>query len=184
MLRHATTLGYISNRHALTLAWLAIPWAAAGMVVCGRRAGGWFEPRVARGLGVAILSVLVAIGFGAQVGTPHESRLGHRDAGRWLAEHAGPSDGVLDTRGWAAFVAGRREFYDYWHVRQALGDPALRYIVVGADELAAPSRRASTLRAWLAFAASPIRTFEGRSSAEDVLIYRYERPASWEGLRP
>ena len=36
----------------------------------------------------------------------HLSRSGHYAAGRWLAEHAGPSELVLDTRGWAKFVSG------------------------------------------------------------------------------
>ena len=184
LLKHATTLGYLSNRHTLTLAWLAIPWAAAGLLICGRRAGGHFEPRLAKGLGAAILGGLIVVGVAAQVGTPHGSRRGHRDAGRWLAAHAGADDGVLDTRGWAAFAADRREFYDYWHVRQGLRDPALKYVIVGADELAASSRRAATLRAWLAFAATPIATFPGRWASENVVVYRFERPESWEGLRP
>jgi len=184
LLRHATTLGYLSNRHMLTLAWLSIPWAAAGMMICATRAGGWFRPPLARGLAVVLLSGLIAVGVGAQLNTPHASRSGHRAAGRWLAAHAGAADGVMDTRGWAAFVSGRRDFYDYWHVRQALKDEALRYVVVGADELAAPSRRAATLRAWLAFAATPLVAFPGRTPAEEVRIYRFRRPESWEGLRP
>lgn len=184
LLRHATALGYLSNRHELTLCWLAVPWTAAGITICTGRAGGWFRPRVATALGAILLAGLIALGVGAQLGTAHESRRGHGEAGRWLAEHAGPADRVLDTRGWAAFVSDRREFYDYWHVRKALKDPALRYVVVGADELAATSKRAATLRAWLAFAATPLATFPGRVEGEDVRIYRFECPASWEGLRP
>ncbi len=184
LLRHATALGYLSNRHVLSLAWLSVPWAAAGVNICATRAGGYLSPGLARGLALVLLSGLIALGVGAQIETPHASRSGHRDAGRWLAGHAGAADGVLDTRGWAAFVSGRREFYDYWHVRDALRDEHLRYVVVGADELAAPSRRAATLRAWLAFAATPLITFPGRAPGEEVRIYRFRRPDSWEGLRP
>jgi hypothetical protein len=106
-------------------------------------------------------------------------------AGRWLAAHARASDAVLDTRGWAAFVSGRPS-YDYWHVRQALTDARLAYIVVGADELAAASRRAATLRAILVYAALPVAEFSGpRGGRDDVVrVFRYRRPRSWEGLRP
>ena len=74
----------------------------------------------------------------------HLSRSGHWAAGRWLADNAGPSELVLDTRGWAKFVSGHAG-YDYWHVRQALTDSHLTYIVVGVDELQARSTRARTL---------------------------------------
>jgi hypothetical protein len=92
---------------------------------------------------------------------------------------------VLDTRGWAAFVS-ERPSYDYWHVRQAFTDAHLAYIVVGTDELNAPSRRAATLRAVLAYAARPVAEFPERRDGHiaGVRVYRYERPESWEGLRP
>jgi hypothetical protein len=92
---------------------------------------------------------------------------------------------VLDTRGWAAFVSGRPS-YDYWHVRQAFTDAHLAYIVVGTDELNAPSRRAATLRAVLAYAARPVAEFPERRDGRGVgvRVYRFHRPGSWEGLRP
>ena len=97
----------------------------------------------------------------------HLSRWGHWAAGRWLADHAEPSELVLDTRGWARFVSGHPG-YDYWHVRQALTDSHLSYIVVGLDELEARSARAETLKALLAYAATPLvefPAFPGRSDA-------------------
>ena len=69
----------------------------------------------------------------------HLSRWGHWAAGQWLADNAGPTELVLDTRGWARFVSGHAG-YDYWHVRQALTDSHLSYIIVGLDELEARSR--------------------------------------------
>jgi hypothetical protein len=106
-------------------------------------------------------------------------------AGRWLAEHAGTADAVLDTRGWAAFVSGRPS-YDYWHVRQSFTDSRLAYIVVGTDELEAKSRRGATLRAVLAFAATPCAEFPERPGDREVgvRVFRYRRPDSWEGLSP
>ena len=132
VVRHATTLGYLSGRHALTL--------VAGRPSRGRRRGSGpgsgASPAAlrlgdrarARRLGVAGLAALiVAGGRRSRSKAAHPSRWGHWAAGRWLAEHATPADAVLDTRGWAAFVSGRPG-YDYWHVRQALTDaqPGLR----------------------------------------------------------
>ena len=113
----------------------------------------------------------------------HLSRWGHWAAGNWLAVHARPDELILDTRGWARFISGQSG-YDYWHVLQALTDSHLSYIVVGLDELNADSPRAKTLKALLAYAATPIRDFpaspEERNPA--VRLYRFHRPGSWEGL--
>ena len=74
--------------------------------------------------------------------------------------------------------------YDYWHVRQALTDSNLRYILVGLDELKARSARAETLRALLAYAGTPLEEFPASPTdpTPAVRIYRYRRPASWEGF--
>ena len=188
LLRHATLLGYLSGRHALTLVIASLPFAAAGALDVARRVRqrcGWDEA-TARRRGAMVLVALVLAGVASQQARPgHPSRWGHREAGRWLAAHAEADAAVLDTRGWAAFVSGRPS-YDYWHVRQALSDARLAYVVVGADELSAPSRRAATLRALLAYAAEPAASFPGRrgGSGADVRVFRFHRPASWEGLRP
>jgi hypothetical protein len=92
---------------------------------------------------------------------------------------------VLDTRGWAAFVSGMLS-YDYWHVGQAFTDSHLSYVVVGEDELQAPSRRGATLRSVLAYAGEPAVSFPEREGGRGagVWVYRFHSPASWEGLRP
>lgn len=99
------------------------------------------------------------------------------------SSHAGPGEKVLDTRGWAQFVS-RLPGYDYWHVRQALTDSSLSYVLVGLDELKAPSARGETLRALLSFAGTRLVDFP--ASPDDptpaVRIYRFHRPASWEGI--
>ncbi|AGA27376.1 glycosyltransferase family 39 protein [Singulisphaera acidiphila] len=187
LFRHAFKMGYLSDRHTLTLVVASIPWAAAGTFVCMRGIAlklRW-SPRFARVAGVAAVLTLVAAGVKLQSKPIHPSRWGHWAAGRWLAAHADPADAVLDTRGWAAFVSGRRS-YDYWHVRQAFTDSQLRYVVVGTGELTAESRRAATLRAVLAYAADPVVEFPERRDGHGgagVRVYRYRRPASWEGIR-
>jgi hypothetical protein len=158
--RHEMRMGYLSHRHVLTLVVASLPWAAAGVYVCARRASAALalRPGPARSAGLAILAAALVTSVSLQLKPPHPSRWGHLAAGRWLARHARPGEAVLDTRGWAAFVC-ERPAYDYWHVRQALTDSHLAYVVVGSDELDAPSRRGATLRALLAYAAEPAAAF-------------------------
>lgn len=185
LIRHTLRLGYLSDRHTLMLVLATIPWAAAGTFVCARglaiklRLG----LRARRVAGVSAVSAMVLAGVVLQAKTSHPSRWGHWAAGEWLATHSTPSDAVLDTRGWASFVS-RRPSYDYWHVRQAFTDSHLAYVVVGTDELEAKSRRAETLKAVLAYSATPVVEFPGRFGGHEagVRIYRYQRPESWEGL--
>jgi hypothetical protein len=187
LIRHEMRMGYLSSRHTLTLVVATLPWAAAGVYVCARRTAialGWSR-RVALGAGGMVLVAALTSSIAIQSKPAHPSRWGHGAAGGWLREHLGSGQSVLDTRGWAAFVSSCRS-YDYWHVRQALTDSSLAYVVVGNDELKAPSARAATLRAMLAYAAEPVAEFpELRAGAEPgVWIFRYRRPDSWEGVQP
>ena len=187
LIRHEMRMGYLSSRHTLGLVILSLPWAAAGTFVCARgiAIGFRWSPARSRWAGLGLLLVVIAAGVWLQSKPAHPTRWGHREAGRWLTAHARPGDAVLDTRGWAAFVSGRPS-YDYWHVRQALTDSHLAYIVVGDDELNAKSRRAATLRAVLAYAATPVAGFPEKKGGHEVgvHVYHFERPRSWEGLQP
>jgi hypothetical protein len=184
---HATRFGYLSERYTLSALVVSLPWAAAGALAAAQamqRRRGWSQS--GRGLRRWIaVGALVVAGLVVQVRSAHPSRWGHWAAGRWLQTHAQPSQAVLDTRGWAALVSGLPS-YDYWHIRQALSDTSLAYVVVGTDELEATSRRAATLRAILAYAAKPVAAFPERKghSTIGVQVFRFDRPASWEGLRP
>ena len=187
LIRHEAKMGYLSSRHVLTLVIITLPWSAAGVYVCGVRLARKLvlSRRVTSRLGALALFLAVSTGVTLQAKASHPSRWGHRAAGLWLAEHAQRGEAVLDTRGWAAFVS-RLPAYDYWHVRQALTDHRLTYVVVGQDELDADSPRGKTLRAWLGYAATPLIAFPEREGGRDpgVWIYRYTRPESWEGLTP
>lgn len=185
LVRHALRMGYLSGRHTLTLVALSLPWAAAGTFICARGIAVKLQwgPRLRRAAAITGLAALIGLGVYLQVKPGHQSRWGHWAAGHWLLENSSTGDAVLDTRGWAAYLSDRPS-YDYWHVRQAFTDSHLAYIVVGTDELASESRRAQTLRAVLAYAATPIASFpemRGGSKA-GVQIYRYSRPKSWEGI--
>jgi 4-amino-4-deoxy-L-arabinose transferase-like glycosyltransferase len=190
LVRHSALLGYLSGRHIVALVYASVPWAAAGSFVCARgivvkmRLG----TRKTRIAGIVAGSLLVAASIVVQMQPNHLnhlSRWGHWAAGQWLTGHADSSELVLDTRGWARFVSDHPG-YDYWHVRQALTDPHLSYIIVGMDELEAKSSRAKTLNALLAYAATPLKdfpAFPGDRTA-GVRVYRFQRPGSWEGLVP
>jgi hypothetical protein len=190
LVRHSVLLGYLSGRHVMALVYASIPWAAAGMFVCARGIAvklRW-SPQLARCWAVAAGGLLVATAIVVQLQPSHLnhlSRSGHWSAGQWLASHARPNELVLDTRGWARFVSAHPG-YDYWHVRQALTDAQLSYIVVGRDEMEAKSARARTLKALLSYSATPVLdfpAFPGDRTA-GVRLYRFHRPSTWEGLVP
>ncbi len=188
LVRHVGALGYLSDRHLLPLIVVALPWGAAGLTELKRVLTdrlGWSVARSRKaGTIMAAVAVLATIVL-PEVRPEHRSRWGHRAAGRWINENARAGDAVLDTRGWASFIADRPS-YDYWHVRQALTDAHLAYIVVGADELSAPSRRGTTLRAMLAYAAEPAVAFpeEQGGNGREVQVFCYHRPESWRELKP
>jgi len=185
MVRHSVVLGYLSDRHVTVLLLATAPFSAAGSFVCARGIAvqGRMKPALARPLGLAAGVLVIIASITAQTRPHHAahwSRRAHLEAGRWLAANTGADERVLDTRGWARFVADRLG-YDYWHVRQALTDSHLKYVVVGLDELAAESPRAATLRKLLAATAQPIVQFPPDPQArKGVRIYRFARPDSWE----
>ncbi|MDR3618798.1 MAG: glycosyltransferase family 39 protein [Paludisphaera borealis] len=188
LVRHGTALGYLSSRHLLPLVVVSVVWAAAGTFVCLHRLGGklTIRPETKRLALITASTFVVGVMVVYQLRTSHQSRWGHWAAGRWLAENAQAGQEVLDTRGWARFVSDNAGGYDYWHVRQALSDQRLSYVVVGHDELEVESPRSRTLGALLAFAATPIQDFPVRIGGRNVgaRIYRFQQPASWEGFSP
>jgi hypothetical protein len=188
LVRHCVSLGYLSGRHILPLVVVSIPWAAGGTYICCLRIGELLRlgPRTTAVGRLGAMAFALTLSVGVQVNPQHLhhlSRWGHWAAGHWLSAHASPGEEVLDTRGWARFISGLPG-YDYWHVRQALTDSHLSYILVGIDELKASSARAGTLRALLAYAGTLLEEFPASPSdpTPAVRIYRFRRPASWEGF--
>jgi hypothetical protein len=190
LVRHSVLLGYLSGRHIMALVFASVPWAAAGSFVCARGIAvklHW-DAQATRWAAFAAASALVAASLVVQSRPNHLnhlSRWGHWVAGKWIAHNASPAELVLDTRGWARFTAAHAG-YDYWHVRQALTDSHLSYIVVGLDELEAVSPRSRTLNALLAYAATPLKDFPAfpGDRTTGVRLYRFHRPRTWEGLIP
>jgi hypothetical protein len=185
--RHALNLGYLSGRHALGLVILSMPYAAFGMRGVARFLHAFMGSNALAGRRAALVSLALMLGAGvaAQAKGSHSSRWGHQEAARWLSENARSGDAVLDTRGWASFLKGGPS-YDYWHVRQALTDRNLRYIVVTTDELDAKSPRAETLRTLLGRTSTKVAGFPEKSgqSREGVQVFRFTRPTEWERSKP
>jgi hypothetical protein len=120
--RLAMVAGYVSERHVLLLVLGSSFSAVVGMREMPLRLAAWgrqianrvsFDPRSASAWSTVCLLALVGAGLPKAMGQRlHANRAGHRAAGLWLAEHAGPADQVLDGHfGWACFYAGR-EFQD------------------------------------------------------------------------
>jgi hypothetical protein len=185
LVRHAMRAGYLSDRHCLLLVVAMLPIAASGLLDLGRRLADrrMLSPSRRHRIAFGFVLAIVAAGFAVQAKPGHPSRWGHREAGLWVAAEADPGDAVLDTRGWAAFSSGLRS-YGPWHLRQAITDAKLRYIIITDDELRAGTRRAETLAALLDHAAEPAAAFPERrgGTRPGVLVYRYRRPESWEGI--
>ena len=166
---------------------VAPAWAAAGTYVCARRAAaalGWQAGRTRR-----LAALLVALRWPSRRSScrsgRHRSRWGHWAAGSWLREHAQTPDAVLDTRGWASF-ASNRPSYDYWHVRCGTHSISTWRTSSSAPTSCRPRAAAATLRAVLGFMATPVAAFpdDQEGASIGVLVYRYQRPHSWEGHRP
>jgi hypothetical protein len=180
VLRHAAILGYVSHRHVLPLVVAMLPWAAWRLSLLGGRIARrlrW-EGRVARvAAGVACVT-LAAMGVVAQAKPIHPTRHGHRAAGLWLARNASVNEAVLDTRGWAAFLSGLPA-YDTWHVRQALTDGRLAYLVVERSELSSGTERAQALVAFVAERGRLAAAFPQRRGgwSADILVYRVRASA-------
>ena len=188
LIRHAATFGYLSSRHTLSLVLVGVIFAAGGVMACVRAVRAWRDCRSPNGSTliprVLAVGLLLAVTISVQFHRPaHQSRWGHGEAAKYLAAHCSTRDQVLDTRGWAAFASGRSA-HDYWHVRQALHDPHLAFVVVGEDERTADSPRGATLRAVLAYAAEPVAAFPERFGGQGVgvRVYRFHAPTDWRGI--
>jgi hypothetical protein len=106
----AVRMGYLSERHTLLILFCGGYWAAAGLLL----AGDWLAARLparrgARADWLSPVFVVLACAAGATrtLEPLHGERTGFREAGRWLAEHAGPSDKIDDPYAWAKYYAGR-----------------------------------------------------------------------------
>ena len=185
-------LHYVSDRHLVPLAVLALPWSVVGIAAISRGLGPPLENSLARlaaawrvaapavtSAGQGICFGLLLLGVIASCllkwrRPPQQSQLAHRQAGLWISQRVGPGDAVLDTHGWSELFTESKT-YLLANGRQALADPQLRFVAVQRRELQSPSRRGRTLREVLQRAGTLAGVFaapEGRSQ-RDVLVFAW-----------
>jgi hypothetical protein len=134
LLRLAVVAGYISDRHSLIFVMCGSFWAVAGILELPRRLSAlghalrlpdWLinwagHPRAAE---VLCCTALIVWGLPSSLRPLHPTRLGFREAGFWLADHAEGSYDLCDPFCWSEFYAGKaftpstdhRVHTDAWH---------------------------------------------------------------------
>lgn len=170
--------GYLSDRHLLLVIVFALGWAGVGAVELGEAlaAACWLKkvrlaPAAVRRLALAAVALACLPALARPL---HASRINHREAAAWLAEHAAEDDVVLDSRGWTALYTGRPT-YRYEAAQAAFSHPQLAYVVVEQAELEMASRRGETMRRLVAEAAEPVARFSvpGAKPQRDVVVHRW-----------
>lgn len=170
--------GYLSDRHLLLVIVFALGWAGVGAVELGEAlaAACWLNkvrlaPAAVRRLALAAVALACLPALARPL---HASRINHREAAAWLAEHAAEDDVVLDSRGWTALYTGRPT-YRYEAAQAAFSHPRLAYVVVEQAELEMASRRGETMRRLVAEAAEPVARFSvpGAKPQRDVVVHRW-----------
>ncbi len=98
----AFKIGYVSERHTVVVVLVLALFAASALEPLWKLFG--LLPRVGAG---GLLFAVVAASLPSALKAAHENRAGHPHAGRFLAEHVGPRDAVIDPFCWAEWYAGR-----------------------------------------------------------------------------
>ncbi len=115
LVRVALGIHYLSERHALVLTMCGCIWAGAGMVRMAdavSRCAAWLlrrplAPQAAAVFTTLVLAASISWCLPVTLKPLHANRIGHREAGHWLAEHADPTAIIADPYCWARFYAGR-----------------------------------------------------------------------------
>jgi hypothetical protein len=180
---YAAREGYVSPRHFLVVVVAGISCAGYGLVQSGVWLAARFprrlslSPQTRRRLCSCSLVVLAAITCLPEDLRPlRASRLGHRQAGQWLARSAVPGS-VLETSGLSGFYSGRKT----WRFNDApspFSNPDLAYVVLQEQELTFTTTRSRTLRRLLELAAEPAARFADPRAVdgqlgESVVVYRW-----------
>jgi hypothetical protein len=120
--------GYLGERHVLFLVMGGTYFAVAALALLGgwlARVGSRWRPGLSgSAVSLAILVLLTLAPLGRTTARLHSDREGFKQAGLWLAVHAGPDDDVMDPFAWAKYHAGL-EFQP-----AAPWPPAFSYVVM------------------------------------------------------
>jgi hypothetical protein len=168
---HATG-GYCSPRHALIPALILIPAAAAGLCRLAERASGG-RKRVAALAVAGAVAGLAAVWAPETLAPVNAGMGGYKEAGRWLADHAGAGSRVVDVTGWSQFYS-RRPGYTFENLVAAPGDPAARWVVVREAHLTGPWEYCRRLSA-LVEGRTPVRVFLGSAGRRPTRVLVFDR---------
>jgi hypothetical protein len=175
--------GYVSPRHFLVVIVAAIGCAGYGLL----QSGVWLASRFPRRASpspqtrrlvyswtLVLLAVLTCLPRDVLPLRP--TRLGHRQAGQWLARAAAPGS-VLETWGLSGLYSGRKT-WRYDRPQSLFGNPDLAYVVLQQRELTFATPRSRTLRRLLELAAEPAARFAdpcpvGGGIGESVVVFRW-----------
>jgi hypothetical protein len=127
----AVRLGYVSDRHILMMVLCSIFQAVAVTIQSPFRVGSWLrawrnrqqtltnvtsaEPPVpvssrmaflAPSFSLLFLLLMTGAGLSKTLQPLHGNRLGHHEAGMWMAEHIRPGDIIEDDHRWATYYSG------------------------------------------------------------------------------
>ena len=184
LIRLHATGGYCSPRHAMILAVLLIPAAAAGADWLMRSVtipGRWLgleDEKFTPGPAVWILALG---GFLAWVAPStmepvNQSKIGYRLAGEYLAEHDPSATKIVDVTGLTAFYA-QKPGYTFATLIEAPSDKNLRWIVARESHLKGPWTYCQRLRD-LTAGLQPVATFPPDPQPGQSKVMIFEKPAA------
>jgi hypothetical protein len=105
--RMAALVGYVSERHALTLLLGGSFWAAAMLTMIVDAVMRWRVVERWRPVStLTCLTLLTGFALPSVLKPMHANRAGHKAVGLWLMSHADPRDAIHDPYAWAHFYAG------------------------------------------------------------------------------
>ncbi len=118
LLRLASTLGYVSDRHMSLVLLCGSFWVVAALEVVARglvwvggsRLTAWSRlspDTLGRACGAGLVVIALGTAVPRLIEPLHSDRSGFREAGLWLAEHLGPEDAVFDPYRWTGYYAGQ-----------------------------------------------------------------------------
>ncbi len=184
LVRLHVTGGYCSPRHAMVLAFLMVPAAAAaidrllsalpipsawiGLKPGERMAAG---PVVWVAAGVAFASFVSA----RQAEPINFTKEGYKGAGAWVAAHVPPGAKVVDVTGLSLYYSGHPG-YTFATLDQAPADPDLRWVVVRDNHLKGPWTYCKRLDA-LVGGLAPVAEFPEAAKPGQAHVYVFERAA-------
>jgi hypothetical protein len=124
--RLASTAGYVSERHTLLVVVCGLMPASALLWAIAKIR---LQLRPAQIACVAGLALIGGVSLLKTCQPMHTHRVGHKEAGLWLANRIEPADRLVDPYGWVTFYAGRT-LIGVKTIRRPLEAPSSQFLVI------------------------------------------------------